>query len=101
MKYQCKNCGTSLGYDGLCWRCRAMKERQEVLAWTDEEIQEKLRHLAANADKLDDYRASEYATLCQLMEIRALHSFSGPPLKPEPSPWPTSTTTLPPMCAMG
>ena len=26
-----------------------MKERQEVLAWTDEEIQEKLRHLAANA----------------------------------------------------
>lgn len=72
MKYQCKNCGTSLGYDGLCWRCRAMKERQEVLAWTDEEIQEKLRHLAANAGKLDDYRASEYATLCQLMEIRGI-----------------------------
>ena len=78
MKYQCKNCGTSLGYDGLCWRCRAMKERQEVLAWTDEEIQEKLRHLAANAGKLDDYRASEYAT-----------------------PWPTSTPTLPPMCVTG
>ena len=49
-----------------------MKERQEVLAWTDEEIQEKLRHLAANAGKLDDYRASEYATLCQLMEIRGI-----------------------------
>lgn len=72
MKYQCKKCGRPLGYDGLCWKCRAEMERQEVLSWTDEEIQEKLLLLAANAAKLDDYHTQEYETLCQLMEIRGI-----------------------------
>lgn len=38
LKYKCPVCGTSLGYEGLCWKCKAEKERSEALAWTAEEI---------------------------------------------------------------
>ena len=38
LKYKCPVCGTSLGYEGLCWKCKAEKERSEALAWTPEEI---------------------------------------------------------------
>lgn len=43
LKYHCPNCGTSLGYEGLCWKCKSEKERSEVLSWTQEQICRKAR----------------------------------------------------------
>ncbi len=34
LKYQCPVCGTPLGYQGLCWKCRAAQDRAEVAAWS-------------------------------------------------------------------
>ena len=38
LKYKCPECGTPLGFEGLCWRCRAKKHRDEVDNWTDKEL---------------------------------------------------------------
>lgn len=72
MKYQCKSCGRPLGYDGLCWKCRAEKERREVLAWTEEEICERVAHLTADAGKLEDWHTEEHETALHLIQIRGL-----------------------------
>lgn len=70
-KYQCPECGTALGYQGICWKCRAEKQRKEVLSWSDEEIQEKIQHLIDNAKELDDYSA-ESEEACQLLGFRGI-----------------------------
>ncbi len=31
----------SLGYEGLCWKCKCEQERKSTLAWTPEQIKEK------------------------------------------------------------
>ena len=41
LKYTCPGCGTPLGYDGLCWKCKCEQERNAALAWTSEQIAEK------------------------------------------------------------
>ena len=74
MNYQCEICGRPLGYQGLCWVCRAERERAEVMAWTDEEIREKFSHLITNAHKLDDWHTEEYDTALKLISIRGLWS---------------------------
>ena len=33
LKYTCPSCGTPLGYEGLCWKCKCEQERQAALAW--------------------------------------------------------------------
>ena len=40
LKYTCPSCGTPLGYEGLCWKCKCEQERQAALAWTPEQIVE-------------------------------------------------------------
>lgn len=35
IEYHCPVCKTALGYEGLCWRCKAEQERKRVLEWTD------------------------------------------------------------------
>ena len=32
LKYTCPSCGTPLGYEGLCWKCKCEQERQAALA---------------------------------------------------------------------
>ena len=54
LKYKCPVCGTSLGYEGLCWKCKAEKERSEALAWTAEEIAAKQQVVMRNIKALDD-----------------------------------------------
>lgn len=41
LKYTCPGCGTPLGYEGLCWKCKCERERNAALAWTPEQIAEK------------------------------------------------------------
>ena len=52
LKYTCPGCGTPLGYDGLCWKCKCEQERKTALAWTPEQIAEKQRNLIQNIHRL-------------------------------------------------
>lgn len=45
LEYKCKECGTPLGFEGICWRCRAKLHREEVDNWTDKEIEEKINQV--------------------------------------------------------
>ena len=54
LKYTCPSCGTPLGYEGLCWKCRCEQERNAALAWTPEQIAEKQRNLIQNIQRLAD-----------------------------------------------
>lgn len=45
LEYKCQECGTPLGFEGLCWKCRAKLHREEVDNWTDKEIEEKINQV--------------------------------------------------------
>lgn len=68
LNYNCPKCGTPLGYEGLCWKCKAEKERQEALAWTVEEIAAKQRALMDNLEALEEFEDPEYTYFCNLLE---------------------------------
>lgn len=72
LDYNCPYCGKSLGYDGLCYECRNEKERNEVLAWTEEEIRSKIEHLVANVEQIENWRTEEYRTVGQLLGYRGI-----------------------------
>ena len=52
--YSCPECGKELRYQGLCWHCKAEQARREVMAWTPEQIQEKLDVLVQNVERLEE-----------------------------------------------
>ena len=54
LKYACPGCGTSLGYEGLCWKCKCEQDRQAALAWTPEQITKKQKNLIQNIQRLAD-----------------------------------------------
>ena len=67
LKYTCPSCGTPLGYEGLCWKCKCEQERQAALAWTPEQIVEKQRNLIQNIQRLADMEDPEFADFWQLL----------------------------------
>lgn len=67
LKYHCPSCGTSLGYEGLCWKCKAEKERQDVLAWTAEQILDKQQNLIRHIEKISDFHDPEYTDFWNLL----------------------------------
>ena len=52
--YNCTVCGRELRYQGLCWHCKAEQERREVMAWTPEEIEERLSGLIEHVERLEE-----------------------------------------------
>ena len=67
LEYTCPGCGTSLGYDGLCWKCKSEQERNAALAWTAEQITEKQRNLIQNIQRLADMEDPEFTDFWQLL----------------------------------
>ena len=67
LKYTCPGCGTPLGYEGLCWKCKSEQERKAALAWTPEQITEKQRNLIQNIQRLADMEDPEFADFWQLL----------------------------------
>ena len=59
LKYKCHNCQTPLGYDGLCFRCKAEKDRSYVASWSYEKIRSLQFELAENIGKLNDLSSKE------------------------------------------
>lgn len=70
LKYRCPNCGTSLGYEGLCWKCKAEKDREDVLRWTQEQILEKQKSLMQNIEVLEDFHDPEFTDFWNLLGYR-------------------------------
>ena len=70
LKYTCPVCGTPLGYEGLCWKCRSEQERKEVLAWTAEQIKEKQEGLRRNIRRLADMEEPEFTEFWNLFGYR-------------------------------
>ena len=85
LKYTCPSCGTPLGYEGLCWKCKCEQERQAALAWMPEQIVEKQRNLIQNIQRLADMEDPEFT------DWHWPQRCSGPV---------RSIITLPPMCGM-
>ena len=52
--YRCPECGRELRCKGLCWSCKAEQERREMLAWTPEQVREKLEALTADLTRLEE-----------------------------------------------
>lgn len=52
--YRCPVCGRELRYKGLCWQCEAERRRQGMEGWTPEQVQEKLKALLENLDRLKE-----------------------------------------------
>ena len=70
LKYTCPVCGTPLGYEGLCWKCKSEKERREVLNWTEEEVEEKQKRLIQNVRRLEEYEDPESTDFWNLLGYR-------------------------------
>ena len=70
LKYTCPGCGTSLGYEGLCWKCKCEQDRQAALSWTPEQIAEKQRNLIQNIQRLADMEDPEFTDFWQLLGYR-------------------------------
>ncbi|MFR1449525.1 MAG: hypothetical protein ACLSXC_05970 [Beduini sp.] len=71
LKYKCPECGTSLGYEGLCWKCKARHHREEVNNWSLQEIEEKKKQVIKKLKTLDDefYKTAEWDIFHDLMTI--------------------------------
>ena len=52
--YHCPECGRELRYQGLCWQCKAERERREMLAWSPEQVREKLEGLTQHVERLEE-----------------------------------------------
>ena len=70
LKYTCPGCGTPLGYDGLCWKCKTEQERNAVLAWTPEQVAEKQNSLIQNIRRLADLKDPELTDFWKLLSYR-------------------------------
>ena len=70
LKYTCPGCGTPLGYDGLCWKCKCEQDRNAALAWTPEQIAEKQRNLIQNIQRLADMEDPELTDFWQLLSYQ-------------------------------
>lgn len=62
---QCKQCGRTIYFDGICVRCRNVNTRNDILALTDEEVNEKIEYICHNAASLDDHGQVE--DICKLL----------------------------------
>lgn len=62
--YPCAQCGSMLGFQGICYRCKTKKQREDFLALTPEEMTKKVQDVIARIETITDweevYRSSRY-----------------------------------------
>ena len=99
LQYTCPGCGTPLGYEGLCWKCKSEQDRNTALAWTPEQVSEKQTHLIQTSSAWVRWRTRSSPTFgsCLATMMPSPRKFSG-------QHWPQgcsgpvrSIITLPPM----
>ena len=52
LDYNCPICNREIGYEGICWKCRAEKERKEALGLTHEQIKERQEYIVEHIQEL-------------------------------------------------
>ncbi len=52
LDYNCTICNRAIGYAGVCWKCKAEKERKEALSLTETQIQERQTYLIEHLQEL-------------------------------------------------
>ena len=70
LNYKCPECGTALGFEGLCWSCRAKHHREEVNNWSLQEIEEKKKQVIEKlkvTEKDEFFSSDEYELFNDLM----------------------------------
>lgn len=70
LEYYCPVCKTALGYEGLCWRCKAEQERKRVLEWTEKQVENKQKNLAENIQGISNYKSPEWTDFWNLLRYR-------------------------------
>ncbi len=70
LKHTCPGCGASLGYDGLCWKCKSRQERNMALSWTPEQIAERQKNLIQNVKRLAEMDDPELTDFWRLLGYR-------------------------------
>lgn len=60
---QCKQCGRTIYFDGLCVSCRVENERQDILQMSEPELAAKVDYICANIQQLKDN--DEIRNLCE------------------------------------
>lgn len=56
LKYKCAECGTPLGYDGLCWICQSRHHIKDIENWTENDVLEKINIII---DKINSYQIDD------------------------------------------
>ena len=66
LKYNCTICNRAIGYEGVCWKCKAEKERNEALNLSEEQILERQIYLIEHLQELEkrDNPADKYFWDC-------------------------------------
>ena len=70
LNYKCPECGTALGFEGLCWSCRAKHHREEVNNWSLQEIEEKKKQVIEKLKVTEEdefFSSDEYELFNDLM----------------------------------
>lgn len=65
--FRCPQCGTPLGYQGLCWKCQSERTRQEVLAWSFEHIRDVQASVLKGIKKVEEWEDPEYTNFLNLL----------------------------------
>ena len=59
-----------MGYEGLCWKCKAEQERNAAHNWTAEEIAQKQENLLQNILLLSEFQDPECTDFWKLLGYR-------------------------------
>ncbi len=51
----CQTCGAEIYFEGICYKCRAEKKRQEYLALNEMEIKSRIQVICERAEELDKF----------------------------------------------
>ena len=65
--FRCPQCGTPLGYQGLCWKCQSERTRQEVLAWSSDHIRDVQASVLKGIKKVEEWEDPEYTNFLNLL----------------------------------
>ena len=60
LKYNCIICNQKLSYEGLCWKCKAIKAREDGLNLTDKDIEERQSYLVEHVQELGEQKETAY-----------------------------------------
>lgn len=69
----CPQCGRTIYFDGTCYDCQKINGCIEILALSDSEVEEKIKNLINNINKINDYE-KDYHNFINLFCYRGINT---------------------------